>query len=268
MPYSSLFAVSNRLRQLSYSLQSRLRLTKAVKLPSGGSIDFVVSTPNEVHRADTFFEKEPETLAWIDGFDRTGCVFYDVGANVGVYTTYAGKTVANITLLAFEPDGQSFGSLCRNIAINRLKGVTPYPIAIAATTGIDAMMLSSMAAGAGGAALGHDYTFLDAPAGGAFRQGIFHASLDDLVFTHGLPAPHYLKIDVDGIEREILRGAERLLAAPPLRSVLVELQYRNDAEVATTERLFAGHGFTLRQTSAWVARARDMSSRNFIFTRQ
>jgi hypothetical protein len=38
-------------------------------------------------------------------------------------------------------------------------------------------------------------------------------SLDDLVFARGLPAPSVMKIDVEGAEAAVLRGAGRVLAA-------------------------------------------------------
>jgi hypothetical protein len=51
-----------------------------------------LTTPNFLTRYmhKTFFTKEPETLAWIDIFER-GSVFYDVGANIGLYSIYAVK---------------------------------------------------------------------------------------------------------------------------------------------------------------------------------
>ena len=36
-------------------------------------------------RVDTFFTKEPETLEWIDGFEKKdNLIFWDIGANIGL----------------------------------------------------------------------------------------------------------------------------------------------------------------------------------------
>ena len=43
------------------------------------------------YRAKTFSSKEPETLNWIDTFED-GSTFYDIGANVGLYSIYAAKS--------------------------------------------------------------------------------------------------------------------------------------------------------------------------------
>ena len=51
-------------------------------------------------RAKTLLKKEPETIEWIDSFKKDD-VFWDVGANVGTYSLYAG--MKGIKTLAFEP---------------------------------------------------------------------------------------------------------------------------------------------------------------------
>jgi hypothetical protein len=55
-------------------------------------------------------------------------------------------------------------------------------------------------------------------------------SIDDLRRLFDLPAPNYMKMDVDSIEERILAGAQQTLRDPDLRSVLIEL------EEADTER--------------------------------
>ena len=59
-------------------------------------------TPMERYRWETWDTKEPETIAWIDSFEPGTC-FWDVGANVGVYSLYAGSLDRDIKILAFEP---------------------------------------------------------------------------------------------------------------------------------------------------------------------
>ena len=49
---------------------------------------FYAPFPGLRFRAETALSREPDTRAWIDGFE-TGGVFWDIGANVGVYSLYA-----------------------------------------------------------------------------------------------------------------------------------------------------------------------------------
>ena len=54
-----------------------------------------------LYRAESFSEKEPETLAWIDNFDRDS-VFWDIGANVGLYSIAAPYLRTDITAFIYE----------------------------------------------------------------------------------------------------------------------------------------------------------------------
>jgi len=55
-----------------------------------GDIKFTMYGETTEFRVRTLFTKEPETIAWIDSF-KTGEVFWDIGANIGLYGIYAAK---------------------------------------------------------------------------------------------------------------------------------------------------------------------------------
>ena len=67
------------------------------------NLEFNFYVPNRLNffRVDTFSTKEPETLEWIDTF-RKKSVFWDIGANIGLYSCYAVKR-ADCQVYAFEP---------------------------------------------------------------------------------------------------------------------------------------------------------------------
>ena len=95
-------------------------------------------------------------------------------------------------------------------------------------------------------------------------------TLDDLVTVHGLPAPTHLKIDVDGIEPQIIAGGPETLRAA--RSVLVELNFKSAADRAVIKRL-VGLGFNVKsKRSIWESKgdetaAAEMPAYNMIFER-
>lgn len=79
-------------------------------------------------RAATFFDKEPETLGWIQGFGP-GETMLDVGANVGLYSLYAAHRGHRV--LALEPESQNFALMNENIHLNGLVSrVTAYCLAL------------------------------------------------------------------------------------------------------------------------------------------
>jgi len=76
------------------------------------------AVPNSISRfrIDTFATKEPETLSWIDTFERNA-VFWDIGANIGLYSCYAAKST-DCKVYAFEPSIFNLELLGRNISLN------------------------------------------------------------------------------------------------------------------------------------------------------
>lgn len=184
--------------------------------------------PHLAAAAVKFHAEEPETLAWIDGF-RAGEVFWDVGAATGLFSIYA-ATIPGVAVWAFEPKATSFGVLVEHLALNGLgEEVTPLPIAFSDGTGVTRLGLTDLAPGGGDNAVQAN-SVASARGGGAFRQGTIAYTIDDFRRAFGLPAPDHLKIDVDGIEGAILRGAAETLRE--VRSVMIEVEGENLSGVA------------------------------------
>ena len=70
-----------------------------------GTIKFFCLGKTPEWRARTLLTKEPETIEWINTFSDKD-VFWDIGANVGVYTLYA--ALRNIAVLSFEPSPSNY----------------------------------------------------------------------------------------------------------------------------------------------------------------
>ena len=90
--------------------------------------------PNQLTnwRIDSFFSKEPETLEWIDSFEKKeNLIFWDIGANIGLYSIYNVLKNKNSTTISFEPSSSNLRVLTRNIYINNLEQsvkVIPIPL--------------------------------------------------------------------------------------------------------------------------------------------
>lgn len=172
--------------------------------------------------------KEPWTVAWIEELPADG-VLWDVGANVGAYTLIAAmRPDAPLRVVSVEPSFSTYASLCRNVVLNEVGDrVSPLPVMLGAETGVGIMGYSDIDPGAafhagGAASLRQEFTSV-------YDQPVLTFALDDLVEQFGLPAPDYLKVDVDGAEVLTIRGARRSLA--DARSVLAEISNRERDEV-------------------------------------
>ena len=100
---------------------SQERSYRSIKLLDK-EIKFFVPNRLLERRVDTYFSKEPETLEWIDSFEKkTNLIFWDIGANIGLYSIYNSLKHPKSTTIAFEPSSSNLRVLTRNISINNLE---------------------------------------------------------------------------------------------------------------------------------------------------
>jgi FkbM family methyltransferase len=147
-----------------------------------------------------------------------------------MYSIVAAK-VHGARVYSFEPEGQNFATLNANIISNHLGGsVTGYCIAISDKLQIDVLNLGQFTVGSALHAFGEplrdpQYEHSDKTKLERFqpfhRQGSVAFAIDDLI-ARGMPAPTFLKIDVDGFEDRVIAGAANLLANAERMNVLVE----------------------------------------------
>lgn len=203
---------------------------------------FAAYSPLLLWRARTLMQKEPETIDWIRSFSNED-VFFDIGANVGVFTVYAAKRGARV--FAFEPESANFAVLNRNIALNRLSDrARALPIAVAECARIDSLRLASLDPGAALHSFGTNVDFKGERFVPVFEQGCLAISLDELVTQFGLPQPTRIKIDVDGLESKIVEGASGVINDRRLRDILIEIN-ENDSSDQNMVKLLEKSGFSV-----------------------
>jgi FkbM family methyltransferase len=202
-------------------------------------IEILISSPAILTRLGSV-EKEPFTVDWIERSIKSGDVFYDIGANVGPYSLIAAKVTGNgARIFAFEPSASSFRDLSRNVLLNGCaESIVSLPLALWSDTGLLSFTLRSLAAGASRHRISREV--------GSKRpltETILGLRLDDLVERFGTPVPTHAKIDVDGYELEVLRGAERTLVRPEWRSIIIELDPQESERNRSVKALLANAGF-------------------------
>jgi FkbM family methyltransferase len=179
--------------------------------------------------------KEPETVRWIEEYIRPGEVLYDVGANVGAYSLIASKHCGgNVRVLAFEPSFASYDELCRNVVLNQCEAsVIPYLMCLTESAGPIVFRHTSLEPGsalhlAGESDIGTGFTAV-------YTQELMGFPVDFLVSQFGFPVPNHMKIDVDGTEINVLRGAASTLDSDRVQTIQVEVSPRHPsaAEVIT-----------------------------------
>jgi FkbM family methyltransferase len=186
-----------------------------------GTIKFFCPGKIPEWRARTLLTKEPETIEWINTFSDKD-VFWDIGANVGVYTLYA--SLRNISVMSFEPSPSNYYLLNRNIEINKMSDkISALCIAFNDVTGLDSFYMTNTELGGALNSFGEAVDWKGEPFTAYFKQAMIGYSIDDFVQQFNPRFPNHIKIDVDGIEDKIIRGAKRTLSDKRVKSVLVEL---------------------------------------------
>lgn len=189
-----------------------------------GAHEVAFATPNLAtkFRVDTLRSKEPDTIAWIGSFARDA-VLVDIGANVGMYSIWAGKT-RGVRVFAFEPESQNYAILNKNIVLNGLSDqVVAYCLALSDEIAFSKLYLSGFQAGGSCHTFGEKLDHRLERRESRFAQGCVSSTLDQLVEDGVIPVPDHIKIDVDGIEHRVINGCRKVLADPRLKSVLIEI---------------------------------------------
>ena len=226
--------------------------------------DVLYATPNEQCelRVRTFFTKEPDTLEWLKELNP-GEVLYDIGANVGMYSIWAAKTTG-AQVYAFEPESQNFAVLCQNIMLNQLD-VMAYPLAISDEATVAPLYVAKFEPGASCHTFGEAVTYKQKAMREDFAQGSVSVCLDDMLTV--LRPPDLIKIDVDGLEPKVIRGAQECLSVA--RSVLIEIDTNRDDHRSLVGRM-EDMGFTWNAWQAEQSRRKEGPFRgigNVIFRR-
>jgi FkbM family methyltransferase len=198
-----------------------------------GPIKFYCVNQQTFNRASKADRKELDTNRWLKAIPA-GSVFWDVGANVGLYSLLAASQ--GLTVCSFEPEAANCNILQRNLDLNNFQDrVTALNVALSDRTGRAHLKLATHVAGAAKHQVSH---------GKPEDRNIVTFSGSDLVSQVGLPSPNYVKIDVDGFELAVLQGLN--LDQPALRQVYVEMRDNSDAPEIMT--LMASKGFTAGST--------------------
>ncbi len=162
---------------------------------------------------------------------KPGQTAVEAGANIGTHTVAIAKAVGSAgAVAAFEPQRVLHQLLCANVALNALSHVHAHQAALGREAGTIPVPKLDYAAenNFGGIALGQ------AGAG----ETVAVATIDAM----GLAQCHFIKIDVEGMEGDVIAGAEQTIRR--CRPLLYLENDRADSSAALIQQLF-GLGYRL-----------------------
>jgi FkbM family methyltransferase len=185
---------------------ARKAMNHKVLLPLPNDLQIMV--PNQSNFATGLYLHQLydfSNMGFFCHFLRAEDLLLDVGANVGVYGLLAGKSTG-CNVIACEPAPDTFRTLSDNTRLNRLDDrIELHNAAVGDADG-------SLTISVGQHGLNHVVE-----GGGTV---VPQRRLDDIVGDREARA---LKLDVEGYEMHVLRGATRILANPAFKVVMVEI---------------------------------------------
>jgi len=194
----------NRLANFIHSLLNRIPADRYPILPCAGILEgYRMRVDWQIHRSFVYGSWEPEVVGIIKQQVTAGMRVLDLGAQSGFYSLLFSKLVGpQGSVIAFEPLPANYRLLEENLELNRITNVTVERSAVADRSGeinfdfpIDEPSLVA------GPVLENDNR-------GTFR--VPSVSIDDYIAQRRIPVD-FIKMDVEGAEGMVLRGAKRTL---------------------------------------------------------
>jgi FkbM family methyltransferase len=205
-------------RNLVFPARNVLSRRKPLTVRARGQRFFLVA--EGAVAADTWSQSrfERHELDFILNILQPGMTFFDVGANVGLYSLPAAQKVVHGRVFSFEPCEWTYHLLLRNIKLNALDNVSAIRTALGEFSGQAVLQIN--APGKDGLNTlgrpGHP----DCEITG--QETVPITSLDEFMAQSNVSTVDVMKVDVEGAELSLFRGARNLLEQPASPLILYE----------------------------------------------
>ncbi len=232
-----------------YNLNKLIRHNSyIVKNLNNKKIKFFVPNLLTLKRTNKILIKEPNTLQWIDQFKvqtDEEIVFWDIGSNIGLFSIYACSKHKNIKVYSFEPSFNNLVILSRNIDMNNLSKkifICQFPLSKYQNR-ILSFKESQFEEGTSLNVFNEDFDFEGKKISVDNEYKIFGTTIDFLTEKKIINFPHYIKIDVDGIEHLVLEGSLETLKNSKIKSIIIEINFNFKEQKEKSFKILENSGF-------------------------
>lgn len=149
---------------------------------------------------------EPDLTNWIlEKYAGKNSNFIDVGANLGYFSCLFGVLAGNGQVVSIEPEPNNLSLLRSNLSINNLSNVSVFPVAVGDKPGVATLNIY------GKRNLGR-HSLLEVKSEQSIDVVV--STIDDLIeeYFPDIPSFSLIKIDVEGYETFVIRGAKKTLS--------------------------------------------------------
>lgn len=183
-------------------------------------------------RCKAYHTHEPYTVNWIESMNEKS-IMYDIGSNVGGFSFIASMIHDDIEIFSFEPNIENYFIQKKTCMENNIHNIYTFNIALNDTCQHNDFYILSEYDTCGGGSGTYSEQLKDELKKSEynnphkfekkFKMNVMACSLDFMIYQYGLPVPHYIKLDVDGNESLIIKGATKLLQDTKLKEIFIEI---------------------------------------------
>ena len=180
---------------------------------------------------------EPETSSLVDMLLQPGDTFIDIGGHVGFFSMLAAGLVGPTgRVYVFEPERANYTHLLTHIALNNFHQVFPFQWAVGHSTSVVDFFTNFD--NDGGHALWEpgQHPFNQKSRQQVAKESVFLVSLDDIFGSAQPGFAKLIKIDTEGNEASVLRGARNFLARAQVPAVIAEINQFGLAQLGSSEQ--------------------------------
>jgi FkbM family methyltransferase len=180
---------------------------------------------------------EPETSALVDMLLQPGDTFIDIGGHVGFFSMLAAGLVGPTgRVYVFEPERANYAHLLTHIALNKFHHVFPFQWAVGHRTAVVDFFTNFD--NDGGHALWEPgrHPFNQKSRQQVSKESVFLVNLDDIFGSAQPGFAKLIKIDTEGNEANILRGARNFLSRAQVPAVIAEINQFGLAQLGSSEQ--------------------------------
>ena len=220
----------------------------AVKLPSGLRIFVNDNATLNINIPDHYLRRE--YMRHTDYVPGDGWVVLDVGAYVGIYSLWVSRLVGDGFVIAFEPNPIAYRWLTSNIELNGATNIKALPYALGDEITKQRLYIAGGNIEASSLIMNH---IINNPLDKYSIVGEFVVPvvtmdyvIDKSVEIVGRPVRHVdlVKVDVEGYEMRVLRGAERALREGLIDRFVIEV-HTDQVSTKDLVRYLANYGYTM-----------------------
>ena len=240
--FRSLPSFKGKARLAEIFLKSTLNKKEPVTFTGNCNLRFTIPNTLEIVGKELFingvYERRTQEIIK-DSLNRFS-VFFDVGANIGSITLPIAKA-PGVEVHSFEPSKLSFNFLEKNVRDNQLENVTLNNVAVHSVDESE-MQFYEAEEKYGNSSLSATYSKQP-------HYTVKTVSLDTYCERKGISKIDVLKIDVQGYEIEVLKGAVSLLQKKGIGTIIFEMESWAEKQAGypagAAQQFLLDHGYEL-----------------------